>query len=143
MRPKIDLKKVLLLIMVICLGACIGMETSLADKQVRLKERCEGYLAARVKSDLSTMQSYYKNPGQARLGNVLYQASKIVSITVAEDGKQATTKLQNSIMAMGFTFDKAPQTLNWEWYNRDWYIIEKASPANPFGKLQSKDNKEQ
>ncbi len=142
MWQKFSLKNALLVMMMLtCLAACIGMEASLADKQVRLKQRCEGYIEARAKSDLTAMQGYYKNPGQARLGSILYKSSEIVSLTIAVDGKLATTKLQNSIMAMGFTFDKAPQTLNWEWYNRNWYLIVKAPSASPFGDLKSKEKK--
>ena len=140
MLRKTGVKIGLFILLVASLGACAGMEPSFAEKQLRLKQRCEGYVEARIKSDLSAMQNYYRNSGQARLGSMVYKSSEIVALTVAEDGKHATTKLHNSIMAMGFTFDKAPQTLTWEWYNKDWYIVVKTPSASPFGNLKSNGN---
>lgn len=139
MLKRIGSKLVLLIVMVSCLGACGGQGTSAVDKQLQLKQRSEGYIAARGKSDVTAMQQYYRNPGMAKLGNMFYKSSEIVELTITEDGKRAKTKLKNSIMVMGFTFDKAPQTLNWEWYENDWYLVVTAPSASPFGQIKSKD----
>ena len=138
-----SLKIVLFVMMVACLGACVGQEAKIVDKQMRLKERTEGYIAVRGQGDLMAMQKYYRNPGMARIGNIVYRSSEIVALNVAEEGETAQSKLKNSIMVMGFTFDKAPQTLNWEWYENDWYLVVAAAPANPFGQSKNKNPKRQ
>ncbi len=132
MYRKFNLKLLVFMIMLTSLAACVGMEPSVADKQLLLRQRCEGYIKARNNSDVGAMQQYYKNPGSARLGNIIYKSSEIIDLSVSEDGSQATAKLKNSIMAMGFTFDDAPQTLSWEWHNNNWFLVVKAPPANPF-----------
>ena len=139
MQKRVGYRVVFLVMMVSWLGACGGFQTTVVDKELRLKQRSEGFIESRAKGDNIAMQQYYRNPGMARVGNVLYKSSEIVELTITEEGKRAETKLENSLMVMGFTFDKAPQTLNWEWYENDWYLVVAEQPANPFGQLKSKD----
>ena len=141
MLKRVGYRLVLLVVMVSWLGACGGLQTTVLDKQLRLKQRSEGFIGARAQGDVIAMQQYYRNPGMARVGNVLYKSSEIVQLTVKEEGKRAETKLENSLMVMGFTFDKAPQTLNWAWHENDWYLVVAERPANPFGQPKAKDKK--
>ena len=141
MLKRIGSKLVLLIVMASCLGACGGLGITEVDKQLRLKQRSEGFIESRAQGDNIAMQQYYRNPGMARVGNILYRSTKIVQLTITEDGKKAETKLENSIMVMGFTFDNAPQTLKWEWHENDWYLVTTKLPANPFGQSKAKDKK--
>lgn len=121
------------------LFACSGVETRVEDKNVRLQQRLEGYLAVRKAADIIEMQKYFRNPGQARVGSVVYKDSDIISLEMTEEGQKAETKLKNTIQAMGFTFDKVPQTLYWIWYEKDWYLVIPVNSTHPFGKTQSKE----
>ena len=132
---------VLLVVMVSLLGACAGLNPTVVDKQLRLKQRSEGFIESRAQGDNIAMQQYYRNPGMARGGNIRYRSTKIVQLTITEEGEKAETKLENSIMVMGFTFDNAPQTLKWEWHENDWYLVIAKLPANPFGQSKAKDKK--
>ena len=118
--------------------ACRGLETRVEDKRVRLEQRLQAFLVARKAADIMEMQKFYKNPGQARVGSVVYKESEIVSTEITEDGQKAVTKLKNTIQAMGFSFDKVPQTLHWSWYEEDWFLVIPANSTHPFAKTDKK-----
>ena len=141
MLKRAGYRLVLFVMMVSLLGACGGFKPTVVDKQLRLQQRSEGFIGARAQGDVIAMQQYYRNPGMARVGNVLYKSSEIVQLTIKEDGKRAETKLENSLMVMGFTFDKASQTLDWAWHDNDWYLVVAERSANPFGQPKAKDKK--
>jgi len=110
------------------------------DKNERLSRRLESYISARKHPNLGQLQQLYLKPEQARIGKIIVKECTIVAIDIKEDGLHAETKLVNKIQAMGFTFDKVSQTINWVWSNNDWYIELLENAGNPFagGKSKSK-----
>ena len=118
--------------------ACGGLETRIEDRNVRLQQRLDEYLAARKNADIIEMQKFHRIPGQARVGSIIYKNSEIVSSEIKEEGQKAETKLKNTIQAMGFTFKKVPQTLYWVWHDKDWFMVIPESSTHPFGKSKPK-----
>ncbi len=108
------------------------------DKNERLSQRLESYINARKHPNLSQLQQLYLKPEQARIGKIIVKECTIVAIDINDDGLQAETKLVNKIQAMGFTFDKVPQTINWIWSNNNWYIELSENAGNPFAGGKSK-----
>lgn len=141
MRPKKILLMILFAILCLPLASCRGV--SPVDPETRLRERVEGYIFARQNLDLLKLQSYMVNPGEARIGNIRYKKSKIMALSIAEDGLKAEVKLENEMLVMGFTFRDTPQTLNWSWHKKDWYVESSNNKSNPFttgsGKKSLKD----
>ncbi len=123
--------RIILPLLLFCLSACIGLGISPADKEFRLKERCAGFIAARVQGDLSALRQFYREPNAAKLGQVMYKATEIVSLNVADDGLSASTVLESEVMAMAFSFKGLKETLNWVWQEKNWYIVT-AKTSNPF-----------
>jgi len=132
------LKKGVLIIVVgvVLLGliSCQGTSVT-SDPKARLHERIEGFIKARQAADQIALQSFYLDPGKAKVGNIKHVSSEITAISFGDDNKSAQVKLKNSIRAMGFTFKNAPQTLNWVWQKSDWFVVVDPN-ANPFGKTK-------
>ena len=114
------------------LVACGGLERQSENRSVRLQERLEGFIAAREKASFIEMQKFYLDPGEARIGSIKYKKSAIEAVEIKDDGLKAETRIKNTIQAMGFTFADAPQTLNWVWAKKDWYIATTEIVSNPF-----------
>ncbi len=126
------------LLPVLLFAACGGGNGKTAvDKNERLSQRLESYISARKHSNLGQLQNFYLKPEQARIGKIIVKECTVVSIKIKDDGLHAETKLVNKISAMGFTFDKVPQTINWIWSNRDWYIELSENAGNPFARKKS------
>jgi hypothetical protein len=132
------LKKGVLVIVVgvVLLGliSCQGTSVT-SDPKARLHERVEGFIKARQAADQIALQSFYLNPGKAKVGNIKHVSSEITAISFGDDNKSAQVKLKNSIQAMGFTFKNTPQTLNWVWQKSGWFVVVDPN-ANPFGKTK-------
>ena len=127
----------ILLIAGLGLSACRGVSPK--SNENRLRERVQGYILARQKSDLAKLQSYFINPGAARMGNIKYIKSEIVAINMDENSTLAEVKLKNNIQAMGFTFKDIPQLMKWSWEKGDWYIKSAANKSNPFKTGSARD----
>ena len=125
-----------LIIGVVLLGliSCQGASVT-SDPKTRLHERVEGFNQARQAGDQIALQSFYLNPGKAKVGNIKHISSEITAINFSDDNKNAEVKLKNNIKAMGFTFKDAPQTLHWVWQKGDWFVVVDPN-ANPFGKTK-------
>ena len=125
---------IIIFLAVVCLlPACAGLGISPADKELRLKERCTGFIAARAQGgNLSALRQYYREPDAAKLGQVMYRATEIISLEVTDDGLGAVTRLESEIVAMGFSFKGLKETLNWVWQEKDWFIVKAKIPAIPF-----------
>ena len=129
---KLNWRIIMLLLAVCVLSACAGLGISSADKELRLKERCAGFIAARAQGDLSGLRQFYREPNAVTLGQVMYKATEIISLKVTDDGLSASTRLESEIMAMGFSFQGLKENLNWVWQEKDWYIVTAKAPAIPF-----------
>ena len=131
-----QLKKGILLIIsgfiLLSLISCRGAATY--DPQTRLQERVEGFIQARQNKDQIALQSFYLNPGKARIGNISYQKSEVGEISYSDDGRKAQVKLKNTMQAMGFTFKDTPQMVDWVWQKGDWYLVINPKAGNPFAK---------
>ena len=123
-----------LLPIIACLALVSCRGVAPIDPEVRLQERVTGYIQARQNADLIEMQSYFKNPADARRGNIRYVKSEIAALQLSDDSLTATAKLENDMQVMGFTFKKTPQTIDWEWHEQDWYITVSKGTSNPFNK---------
>jgi len=136
-------KRVLLAILAfVLLGlvACRGaVETH--DPETRLQERIDGYIQARQNADLIALQSFYLNPGKARIGNIKYLSSEISEISLSKEGKKAQVKLKNSMQVMGFTFKETPQNINFTWERGDWYLLLDNKPSTPFADATNNSKK--
>ena len=126
-----------LLLALLLFSACNGLGGNPADKNVLLKQRLDSYIEARKKNDLGKLRQLYLEPENVKRGNIIVKESTVVAITIADDGLQAETKIENQIQAMGFTFDKVPLLLEWVWENDNWYIKPSQSAMNPFVKKKS------
>jgi hypothetical protein len=122
---------IVLILTILSLAACRGAAN--VDPQVQLKTRVDGFIMARQARDQIALQGFYLNPGEARLGNIIYKGSEILAININEEGNSAQVKLKNSMQAMGFTFKNTPQTTNWVRKKGDWYLVVNSS-NNPFNK---------
>lgn len=134
-------KKFLTMILILALQilvACHGLVV--VDPQTRLKERIDGFIFARQARDQAGLQAFYLNPGQARIGNIIYKSCKIAAIDFSDEGRRAEVKLKNTIQTMGFTFKDTPQTTTWVWQDKDWYLVVNQK-ANPMGKSINKPEK--
>lgn len=122
-----------LLLMGVVVG-CVGIENGgEVDRTERLRERVSDFLEARNNSKLTEMRKFYKEPGQARLGNVMIRDGKIEALEITKSERRARVKLKANMQAMGFTFKNVPQTQEWVWDNGDWYIDSVgAAQSNPF-----------
>ncbi len=125
-------------LLLVGLSACGGLEMSSENRVVRLQERLDGFIAAREKANLTEMQKFFKDPGEARIGSIKYKKSEIEAVELKEDDLKAETRIKNTIQAMGFTFEKAPQTLHWVWHEKDWYMVTPESAVNPFARNPGK-----
>jgi hypothetical protein len=115
--------------------SCRGVASE--PTEARLKSRVETYLKARIDRNLEEMRKVYKNPGEARLGNIYYLDSEIVGVTIDRENKQAVVALENSFKVMGFTFQKVKQKTNWVWSDGDWWLVV-PKISTPFGGAQKK-----
>jgi len=123
--------------------ACGGMGGDVTvDKNVRLSQRLQSYIAARKQANLGQLQQLHLKPEQARLGSIIVKDCKIASVVISDDSLHAVTKLENKIQAMGFSFEKVPTTINWIWSNNDWYIAPSANSGNPFARKKSNSSAE-
>ena len=119
------------LLILLFLVSCRGVVES-RDPALQLRERVEGFIEARNKGDLTLLQSYFVNPGKARISTFTYVDSEITAIEMGEGKKSAEVKINNTIKVMGFIFKGLPQTLQWEWHNNDWFYSFADKPVNPF-----------
>ena len=137
MKIKKSVLITILLIAGLSMSACRGVAPK--SNESRLRERVQGYILARQKSDLAKLQSYFINPGAARMGNIKYIKSEIVAINMDENSTLAEVKLKNNIQAMGFTFKDIPQLMKWSWEKGDWRIQSAANKSNPFKNGSARD----
>ena len=131
-------KKFLLSILTVALFGLISCRGTVdVDPQTRLKERVEGFIAARQVADQIEMQAFFLDPHQAKTGNIRYLGSKIVAIDYSDDAHKAKVQLKNEMQAMGFTFKDTPQTTYWVWQKGDWYQVISIN-KNPFTRPANK-----
>ncbi len=119
-------------LLILCLSACAGFGVSKADKELRLRERCDGFIAARIKHDKPALKQFYRDPDAAKLGQVMYKSTEIVSLKVADDGLRAATGLESEVMAMTFSFKGLKETINWVWQDKEWFIVPAEASPGPF-----------
>ena len=124
-----------LLLVLLLLNACTGLGPAVADKELLLKQRCEGFKEARIKNDRAVLSKYYMEPDNFKAGNIVYLESKITAIEIADDGLTGNVKIESKVMAMGFVFNKLKELWHWQWHKNEWYRVKSSSSSNPFTTL--------
>ncbi len=125
---------------VMVFSACAHVATTSPDSEEALRQKVQAEWNAKLKKDWGTVYDMtveeYKKLIERNIfiqrANIHVKNFSIEEVKILEPGKEASAVVKNTIIQMGFEFNKTAKE-KWLWENGDWHLyLPPGTASNPF-----------